>query len=464
MRFNNSDDINYSSDTVEVIERKIPKAGWKNGNGAKSLPEVFSTVHVPRNANFWKKLFAFAGPGLMVAVGYMDPGNWATDIAGGAKFGYTLLAVILISNLFAMLLQHLSLKLGIVTERDLAQACRDNYSKPVAIILWVLSEAAIAACDLAEVIGSAIALNLLIGMPLAIGVLVTSLDVLIILFFQYKGFRYIETLVAGFITLIFFCFAYEIAVSQPNIAALIGGFVPKHDIIANPGMLYIAIGILGATVMPHNLYLHSSIVQTRNYERTDEGKRTAIKFASIDSTVALILAFLINAAILAVAAASFHSTGYRDVADITDAYKLLTPVLGASLASFLFAVALLASGQNSTITGTLAGQVVMEGFLHIRLKPWLRRLVTRLIAITPAFIVTYLFGEKGITSLLILSQVILSVQLSFAVVPLVIFTSDKVKMGRFVNKPLLKITSWIVTGIIAGLNAFLLFETIKGWI
>jgi manganese transport protein len=351
-----------------------------------------------------------------------------------------------------------------VTERDLAQACRDHYSKPVAVALWVLSETAIAACDLAEVIGSAIALNLLFGIPLVIGVFITAVDVLIILFFQYKGFRFIESLVAGLITLIFFCFAYEMFVSKPEIASLLGGFIPTSQVIRNPGMLYIAIGILGATVMPHNLYLHSSIVQTRNYERNDEGKKIAIKFATIDSSVALILAFLINAAILIVAAASFHSSGYGDVADITDAYKLLTPVLGAGFASFLFAIALLASGQNSTITGTLAGQIVMEGFLNIQLKPWLRRLITRLIAIAPAFIVTLIYGEKGTTSLLILSQVILSVQLSFAVVPLVLFTSDKLKMGKFVNKPWLKFTAWGMGIIIMGLNAFLLFQTISEWL
>lgn len=453
-----------TDETIDIVERKIPMEGWKRESTAKSLPEVFSSINVPRYANFWKKLFAFAGPGLMVAVGYMDPGNWATDIAGGAKFGYTLLTVILISNLFAILLQHLSLKLGIVTERDLAQACRDHYSRPVAIMLWVLCEIAIAACDLAEVIGSAIALNLLFGIPLVVGVFITALDVLVILFFQYKGFRYIESLVAGLITLIFFCFAYEILAAQPAILSILGGFTPKHEIVTNPGMLYIAIGILGATVMPHNIYLHSSIVQTRAYDRNDVGKKIAIKFATIDSTVALFLAFLINAAILIVAASSFHSTGYQDVADITDAFQLLTPVLGASFASFLFAIALLASGQNSTITGTLAGQIVMEGFLNIRLKPWLRRLITRLIAIAPAFIVTLMYGEKGTTSLLILSQVILSVQLSFAVVPLVMFTSDKVKMGKFVNKPWLRYTAWIITTVIVCLNAYLLFETVKEWL
>lgn len=438
-------------------------SGWRYNVKVPSLPEVFSTVKVPGNGSFWKKLLAFAGPGLMVSVGYMDPGNWATDIAGGAQFGYTLLAVIFISNLFAIVLQHLSLKLGVVGERDLAQACRDSYSKPVSMALWVLCEIAIAACDLAEVIGSAIALNLLFGIPLAVGVVITVLDVLVILFFQYKGFRYIESLIAGLISIIFFCFAYEMIVSRPEIAAIVGGIIPSSQIVTNPAMLYIAIGILGATVMPHNLYLHSSIVQTRDYPRTPEGKKTAVKFATIDSTAALLLAFFINAAILILSAATFHKSGLQEVADIMDAYKLLDPVLGVSLASFLFAVALLASGQNSTLTGTLAGQIVMEGFLNIRMKPWLRRLITRLIAILPAFIITIMYGESGTMNLLILSQVILSIQLSFAVVPLIIFTSDKRKMGPFANKPILKYSAWIIGVIIMGLNAFLLYQTFTEW-
>lgn len=439
-------------------------SGWRNAVSVPSLPEVFSSVNVPGNGSFWRKLLAFAGPGLMVSVGYMDPGNWATDIAGGAKFGYTLLAVIFISNLFAIILQHLSLKLGVVGERDLAQACRDSYSKPVSMVLWVLCEIAIAACDLAEVIGSAIALNLLFGIPLSVGVLITVMDVLVILFFQYKGFRYIESLVAGLIAIIFCCFAYEMIVSRPEFAAILGGLIPSSQIVVNPGMLYIAIGILGATVMPHNLYLHSSIVQTRNYPRTTEGKKTAVKFATIDSTAALLLAFFINAAILILSAATFHNTGYQDVADIMDAYKLLDPVLGVSLAGILFAVALLASGQNSTLTGTLAGQIVMEGFLNLRIKPWLRRLITRLIAIIPAFIITIIYGEEGTMNLLILSQVILSIQLSFAVVPLIIFTSDKNKMGPFANKPLLKYGAWGIGLVIIALNVFLLYQTFSEWL
>ncbi len=457
------DDIK-SKDKI-LIQDKIsePLNGWKRAQVSVSLPEVYSTINVPKNGSFWKKMFAFAGPGLMVAVGYMDPGNWATDLAGGAKFGYTLISVILISNIFAIFLQHLSLKLGIVTGRDLAQACRDNYSKPTAFILWILCEIAIAACDLAEVIGSAIALNLLFGIPLLVGVLITVVDVLVILVFQYKGFRYLESIVAGLMAVILCCFTFEIIISNPAIFPVLSGFLPSSQIIYNPEMLYIAIGILGATVMPHNLYLHSSIVQTRKFERNDTGKKMAVKFATIDSTVSLFLAFFINAAILIVAAATFYSTGYQDVADISDAYKLLTPLLGVSVASTVFAIALLASGQNSTLTGTLAGQIVMEGFLNIRLKPWLRRLITRLIAIIPAFIITWLYGERGTTSLLILSQVILSMQLSFAVVPLVQFTGDKEKMGQFVNKPWLKITAYAISIIIISFNAYLLYQTFIEW-
>ncbi len=437
----------------------IKKSSFQKDPLRKSLPEVYGTIKVPKNAGFWRKLLAFTGPGLMVAVGYMDPGNWATDLAGGAQFGYTLLSVILLSNLFAMLLQHLSLKLGIATGRDLAQACREHYSPAVGFSLWILAEIAIAACDLAEVIGSALALNLLFGLPLTVGVLITVLDVLLILLLQHKGFRLLESIVASLIIIIFVCFAYEIIVSQPEVKDLLGGFLPSPEIVTNPSMLYIAIGILGATVMPHNLYLHSSIVQTRNYEKNDAGIKEAIKFATIDSTVSLFLAFFINAAILVLAAATFHNTGYQDVADISDAYLLLDPVLGVSLASTLFAVALLASGQNSTLTGTLAGQIVMEGFLNIRLKPWLRRLLTRLVAIIPAFIVAFMYGERGTGELLVLSQVILSMQLSFAVVPLVQFTGDKSKMGRFVNPRWIRITAWVVAVIIIALNGYLLWDT-----
>ena len=432
---------------------------WRTSKTENSLPEVFSSIHVPSHASFWKKLMAFSGPGLMVAVGYMDPGNWATDIAGGAQFGYTLLSVVLISNIFAIILQHLSLKLGIVAERDLAQACRDHYPPITNFILWILCEIAIAACDLAEVIGSAIALNLLFGIPITWGVVITAIDVLVILYLQQKGFRWLERLVGGLIVLIFLCFLYEIIISKPEIFPILNGLVPQKEIVTNPSMLYIAIGILGATVMPHNLYLHSSIVQTRNYPRNTEGKKMAIKFATIDSTISLLLAFFINAAILIVAAATFHTTGYQDVADIHDAHQLLSPLLGTTLASIVFAIALLASGQNSTLTGTLAGQIVMEGFLNIKLKPWLRRLITRLIAIVPALVVALIYGEQGTSKLLVLSQVILSMQLSFAVVPLVMFTNSKPKMGEFANKPLLKYLVGAITFIIVVLNLYLLFES-----
>ncbi|MFN8295477.1 MAG: Nramp family divalent metal transporter [Chitinophagales bacterium] len=432
---------------------------WRLARTANSLPESFSSISIPKNAKGWRKLMAFAGPGLMVAVGYMDPGNWATDIAGGSSFGYTLLSVILISNLFAILLQHLALKLGIVTGRDLAQACKDSYSKPVSFVLWILCEIAIAACDLAEVIGSAIAINLLFGIPLTVGIIITILDVLVLLLLQNKGFRYLEAFVGGLIFIIFCCFAYELIMSKPEFAAVVGGLLPKTEIIMNGDMLYIAIGILGATVMPHNLYLHSSIVQTRNFERNDDGKKQAIKYATIDSTVSLLLAFFINAAILILAASAFHYNGHKEVADINDAYKLLEPVLGVKLASTFFAVALLASGQNSTLTGTLAGQIVMEGFLDIRLKPWMRRLLTRLIAVVPALIVSILYGEKGTGTLLILSQVILSVQLSFAVIPLLQFTGNKTKMAQFVNSRWLNITAWMIALIIIVLNGVMLWNT-----
>jgi manganese transport protein len=440
------------------------KLAWRQESKTVSLSEVHSTIHVPSKASWGRKMLAFLGPGLIIAVGYMDPGNWATDLAGGAQYGYVLLSVILFSNFLAILLQHLSLKLGIVTERDLAQACRDHYSKPVSIMLWLGAEIAIASCDLAEVIGSAIALNLLFHLPIIIGIFLTAFDVLVILFLQYKGFRIIESIVGGLIVLIGTCFAYEMIVSHPSLPLFLSNLLPRPEIITNPTMLYIAIGILGATVMPHNLYLHSSIVQTRAFERNEEGKRMAIHFAGIDSAVALMLAFFINAAILVLAAAAFHNSGHQDVAEIQDAYHLLSPVLGASLASIVFAIALLASGQNATLTGTLAGQIVMEGFLNIRLRPWVRRMITRLIAIVPAAIVASMFGEKGTNNLLILSQVILSLQLSFAVVPLVMFTCDKKKMGNFVNAPWLKGLSWVATAVIIVLNAYLVWDTVKGWI
>lgn len=431
-------------------------------NRRTSLSEVNHSMKVPMTGSWIKKFMAFAGPGYLVAVGYMDPGNWATDIAGGSQFGYTLLSVILVSNLMAVLLQSLSSKLGIVTGHDLAQACRNNYSRPVSIGLWFLCELAIAACDLAEVIGSAIALNLLFGIPIMYGVLITAVDVLLVLLLQKKGFRALEILVVVLIVTIGGCFAIDLWLSHPNVGSVFKGFIPDPDIIQNPQKLYIAIAILGATVMPHNLYLHSSIVQTRQYENTLKGKREAIHFATWDSTIALTLALFINSAILIVAAATFHKAGMTEVAQISDAYHLLTPLVGTTLASILFGVALLASGQNSTLTGTLAGQIVMEGFLNIRLPQWLRRLITRLIAIIPAVIVTAIAGEQGIEKLLILSQVILSLQLPFAIVPLVKFTSDKKIMGVFVNPLWVQILAWSVTVIIIALNIYLIFRTFTG--
>ncbi|MEY4483279.1 MAG: hypothetical protein RL693_731 [Verrucomicrobiota bacterium] len=432
-------------------------AGWKR-HGGVSLPEVFRSVPVPHNAGFWRKMLAFAGPGFLVSVGYMDPGNWATDLAGGARYGYALLWVILVSNMMAILLQHLCVKLGVVTGRDLAQACRDNYSKPVVWLLWILCEAAIAACDLAEVVGSAIGLQLLFGIPLVWGCLITVLDVLIILLLQNKGFRYVEALVITLILTIGGCFLADLIFAKPDIGGILHGFIPSSGIFKNREMLFVAIGILGATVMPHNLYLHSSIVQTRNFNRDDSGKAEAIKFATLDSTFALMFALFINAGILILAAAAFHTSGHEDVGEIQEAYKLLSPVLGVGIASTLFALALLASGQNSTLTGTLAGQIVMEGFLNIRLAPWLRRLITRLIAVVPAVVVISYFGEEKTTDLLIWSQVILSMQLSFAVIPLLLFTGDKAKMGRFVSPIWIKVLAWSSASVIVVLNLKLLFD------
>ena len=432
---------------------------WRKPAGQVSLPEVHRSVLVPANASFWRKLLAFSGPGFLVAVGYMDPGNWATDLAGGAQFGYTLLSVIMISNLMAILLQHLCIKLGVATGRDLAQACRDHYSTPTVWFLWVLCEIAIAACDLAEVVGSAIALQLLFGIPLVWGCVITVLDVLAVLYLQNKGFRYIEALVVTLILTIGGCFAAELLFSKPGIAGILLGFIPSVEIITNQSMLYVSIGIIGATVMPHNLYLHSSIVQTRKYEQTPGGRREAIKFATIDSTVALMFALFINGAILILAASAFHWSGHQDVASIQDAYKLLSPLMGVGVASILFAVALLASGQNATLTGTLAGQIVMEGFINIRLRPWLRRLITRLIAVIPAVIVIGYFGEAKTTQLLIASQVVLSMQLGFAIWPLMRFTGEKVKMGEFVNPLWIKILGWTIAAIIIVLNVKLLFDT-----
>ncbi len=431
---------------------------WLRTAGAGSLDEAHRTVKIGTNLTFWRKLAAYGGPGFLIAVGYMDPGNWATDLAGGAKYGYTLLSVILLSNLLAVLLQYLSIKLGVVTGRDLAQACRDHYRAPTVWFLWGLCEIAIAACDLAEIVGSAIALELLFGLPLFWGCCLTSLDVLAVLYLQNKGFRYIEALVMTLIGVIAVCFAAELLFSRPSFSGLTRGFLPHLEILSNPGMLYVAIGILGATVMPHNLYLHSSLAQTRDFPRTPDGRRDALRFGAIDSGLALTFALLINAAILILAAAAFHWSGHQEVAEIQDAYKLLSPLLGVGAASVLFAVALLASGQNSTLTGTLAGQIVMEGFLNLRLAPWLRRLLTRGIALAPALVIIGCFGEGKTTQLLVASQVVLSMQLGFAVWPLMRFTSEPAKMGEFANTGWLKITGWACTLAIILLNAKLLWD------
>jgi manganese transport protein len=422
-----------------------------------SLPEVFASVRLSRSPKYWRRLLGFIGPGFMIAVGYMDPGNWATDIAGGSRFGYTLLFVIMTSNLMAILLQSLSLKLGIVMERDLAQMCHENFGPRVSFGLWVFAEIGIAACDLAEVIGSAIALQLLFNIPLIYGVLITGADVLLILVLQRWGFRYVEALVIVLIGTIVALFGVQLFLSKPEYwPALKHLLAPSPQIFTNPEMMFIAIGILGATVMPHNLYLHSSIVQSRSYERTPAGKREAIQMANIDSAGALTLALFVNAAILVVAAAVFHRSGHYEVAAIQDAYKLLSPLVGAAGASTLFAVALLASGQNSSITGTLAGQVVMEGFIHLHVAAWLRRLITRSLAIIPTIIVVMVAGEQGTEKLLLISQVVLSLQLSFAVVPLVMFTGDRKKMGEFANGRKYQALAWFVAVLIAGLNGWFL--------
>jgi len=442
----------------------IPDSGWRFirrvGEGQKSLSEAHGTIPVPIGGSWVRRLLAFSGPGYMVSVGYMDPGNWATDIAGGSKFAYTLLSVILLSNLMAILLQALAARLGIAAGRDLAQACRDAYPRPVAIALWIACELAIVACDLAEVIGTAIALKLLFGIPLIGGALIAALDAFLLLLLINKGFRFLEAFIIMLLVVIAVCFLIQIVLAAPPIAAIFGGFVPSSEIITNSEMLYIAIGIIGATVMPHNLYLHSSIVQTRRYEHAHRGE--AIRWATADSTIALMLALFVNAAILIVAAAVFNAHGKTNVEDIEQAYTLLSPLLGAGIASILFAVALLASGFNSTVTATLAGQIVMEGFLRIRLPHWMRRLMTRAVAIVPVIVVTALYGERGTGHLLIFSQVILSMQLPFAVIPLVQFVSDRRKMGSFAISRPIAILAWIVAAIIVGLNIKLLFDTVMG--
>ncbi|CDY77726.1 Manganese transport protein MntH [Caballeronia glathei] len=450
----------------DVRNSAVPRPAWRfsgpEEDARPSLPEVYSSIHVPAGGLWLRRFLAFAGPGYMISVGYMDPGNWATDIAGGSRFGYTLLAVILLSNLMAILLQALSVRLGIATGRDLAQACRAHYSRPVNIGLWLACEAAIIACDLAEVIGTAIALQLLFGIPLIAGALITALDAFLLLLLMNKGFRFLEAFVIALLIVIAACFAVQIVAAAPPIAAVLRGFVPSPEIVTNREMLYVAIGIIGATVMPHNLYLHSSVVQTRAYANSDEGRRDAIRWATADSTIALMLALFINAAILIVAASTFHATGHSDVTEIGEAFRLLSPLLGLGIASTLFALALLASGLNSTVTATLAGQIVMEGFLRLRVPNWARRLITRGIAIVPVVIVTALYGDKGTAQLLVLSQVILSMQLPFAVIPLVRFVSDKRKMGVFVIPVWVAVLAWLVASVIVILNVKLLADTLFG--
>jgi manganese transport protein len=451
---------------MNVISRDAapatPPDGFRAGRGDDerlSLAEVHSSVAVPLGGHWMRRLLAFSGPGYMVSVGYMDPGNWATDLAGGSKFGYTLLSVIMISNLMAILLQGLSARLGIATGRDLAQACRAAYPRPVGWLLWVACELAIIACDLAEVIGTAIALKLLFGIPLIGGAILTALDAFLVLMLMSRGFRYLEAFIIALLFIIALCFGAQIVLAAPPVAAVLGGFVPSSAIVTNPEMLYIAIGIIGATVMPHNLYLHSAIVQTRQIGSTEAGKREAIRFATADSTIALMLALFINAAILIVAAAVFHAKGKTDVSEIEQAYALLSPLLGAGIASILFAVALLASGLNSTVTATLAGQIVMEGFLHIRLPHWARRLLTRGLAIAPVIVVTAMYGEHGTGQLLIFSQVVLSMQLPFAVVPLVQFVSSRDKMGAYAIPRGVSYLAWAVAAVIVALNIKLLTDT-----
>jgi manganese transport protein len=427
-------------------------SGWHSARGAPALAEVHGSIAVRAGAPTWQKALAFIGPGYLVAVGYMDPGNWATSLAGGSRFGYTLLFAVLVSSLMAIVLQALCARLAVATDRDLAQACRDSYPAPVSFGLWVLAELAIVATDLAEVIGTAIGLNLLFGIPLEYGVIITALDVFLVLYLQNKGFRWIEAFIITLLGIIALCFVAQLVLARPEIAGVLGGFVPRPEIVTNPAMLYLALGILGATVMPHNLYLHTAIVQTRAYGDTVPEKREAIRFATLDSTVALLFALLVNASILILAAAAFHARGETGVEDLGQAHALLLPLLGAVAAPTLFAIALLCCGLSSTVTATMAGQAVMEGFLRLRLPPWLRRLITRGIAIVPAAVVTILSGEGGAAKLLIFSQVALSLQLSFAVIPLVMFTADRRKMGVFVSPRWLTITAGLIAALIVVLN------------
>jgi len=451
-----------SSVPSEQANQPPVAGGWRTPRGEPSLSDMFGSIRVAKDGSFWRKLLAFLGPGYLVAVGYMDPGNWATSLAGGSRFGYALLAVALISNIMAIVLQALCARLGVGSGRDLAQACRDAYPKWVSWPLWLLAEIAISATDLAEIIGTAIGLNLLFGIPLEIGVLITALDVFLILALQAIGFRWIEAFVVALLGVIAACFAVQIAMADPDWGAVIRGFAPTVEIVTNRDMLYLALGILGATVMPHNLYLHSGLVQTRGYGDSVPEKKEAIKLATIDSTIALCLALTINASILILAAATFHKVGKTDVAELDQAHAFLAPLLGSSLAPTLFGIALLCCGLNSTVTATLSGQIVMEGFINIKIAPWLRRLVTRMIAIVPAAIVTIWYGEKGTAKLLILSQVVLSLQLPFAIVPLVLFTASNAKMGTFVAPRWLTACAVVIAVVVIALNVKLLIDFVIG--
>ena len=434
----------------------VSSDGWRERRNTPSLSEVFRTIAVPRGSSQFRRFLAFVGPGYLVAVGYMDPGNWATSLAGGAQFGYTLLFVALLSNVMAILLQSLCARLAVASGRDLAQACRDAFPRWVSYPLWLLAEAAIIATDLAEVIGTAIGLNLLFGIPLEIGIFITAADVFLILWLQNRGFRWVEAFVIALLGVITTCFVVQIAMADPDWGAVIAGFAPSTEIVTNPDMLYIALGIIGATVMPHNLYLHSGIVQTRSYGQDPAGKREALRLATWDSTVALMLALCINASILILAAAAFHASGNNEIVEIDQAHALLTPLLGSALAPTLFGVALLCCGLNATITATMSGQIVMEGFIAFRISPALRRLITRLLAIAPAIAVILVYGASETGKLLILSQVVLSFQLPFAIVPLVMFTASRAKMGDLVAPRWLTAVCALIAVTIIVLNVNLL--------
>ncbi len=443
-----------------VDRARLANSGWLRERGEPSLREVWGTI--PVTGTGWRRMFAFLGPGYLVSVGYMDPGNWATSLAGGSQFGYTLLVVALMSNIMAILLQALCARLAFATGRDLAQACRDAFPKPVSAFLWVVAEIAICATDLAEIIGTAIGLNLLFGIPLEIGIFITALDVFLILYLQNIGFRWIEAFVVALLVIIGVCFGVQIAMAQPDLRAILVGFAPTVEIVRNPEMLYLAIGIIGATVMPHNLYLHSSVVQTRRIGETIEAKREAIKFATIDSTIALMLALFVNAAILILAAATFNKAGQTGVTELGEAHKLLAPLLGSAMAAKLFAIALLCCGLNSTVTATLAGQIVMEGFVNLRLAAWARRLATRALAIIPAIIAILAMGEAGIGKLIILSQVVLGLQLPFAIVPLVMITADRQKMGALIAPRWLTVATALIATVLIVLNIKVVYDAVAG--